>query len=171
MLANGRKYNQLVNTETDPIKRQDAIKKLFNHVGDRLAINGHIDVLYGNHTSFGNDDFINDNCRLQDSNLITFGDRVVVAPDCKFYCGEHAIDANKRFGIRDNGDKYLITYTKPITVGNDVWIGGNVTVIGGVHIGNNVIVAAGAVVTKDVPDNTIVGGVPAKPIKSLPALQ
>lgn len=56
-------------------------------------------------------------------------------------------------------------------VGNDVWIGGNVTVIGGVHIGNNVIVAAGAVVTKDVPDNTIVGGVPAKPIKSLPALQ
>jgi len=64
----------------------------------------------------------------------------------------------------------LITYTKPISIGNDVWIGGNVTIIGGVHIGNNVVVAAGAVVTKDVPDNTIVGGVPAKTISPLPAL-
>ncbi|WP_308556077.1 sugar O-acetyltransferase [uncultured Lactobacillus sp.] len=171
MLANGRKYCAQVNTETNPAKRQEAIKNLFNKVGKDLAINGRIDVLYGNHTSFGDNDFINDNCRLQDSNLITFGDRVIVAPDCKFYCGEHAIDANKRFGTREDGTKYLISYTKPITVGNDVWIGGNVTVIGGVHIGNNVIVAAGAVVTKDVPDNTIVGGVPAKVIRSLPALK
>ena len=54
---------------------------------------------------------------------------------------------------------------KPVHIGNDVWIGGNVTILPGVTIGNNVVVAAGAVVTKDVPDNTLVGGVPAKKSK------
>jgi maltose O-acetyltransferase len=54
---------------------------------------------------------------------------------------------------------------KPVHIGNDVWIGGNVTILPGVTIGNNVVVAAGAVINKDVPDNTLVGGVPAKVIK------
>lgn len=56
---------------------------------------------------------------------------------------------------------------KPVTIGNDVWIGGDVTILPGVTIGNNVVVAAGAVVTKDVPDNCVVGGVPAKIIKKI----
>ena len=62
--------------------------------------------------------------------------------------------------------KHLGT-AKPVTIGNDVWIGGNVTILPGVNIGNNVVVAAGAVVTKDVPDNSLVGGIPAKLIKEL----
>ena len=56
---------------------------------------------------------------------------------------------------------------KPVTIGNDVWIGANCTILPGVTIGNNVVVAAGAVVTKDVPDNCVVGGVPAKIIKEM----
>lgn len=56
---------------------------------------------------------------------------------------------------------------KPVRIGNDVWIGGNVTILPGVTIGNNVVIAAGAVVTKDVTDNSLVGGVPAKLIKKL----
>ena len=56
---------------------------------------------------------------------------------------------------------------KPVTIGNDVWIGANVTILPGVTIGNNVIIAAGAVVTKNIPDNVIAGGVPAKVIKEL----
>ena len=64
-----------------------------------------------------------------------------------------------------------MAYAKPVRIGNDVWIGGNVTILPGVTIGNNVVVAAGAVVTKDIPDNTLVGGVPAKKIRDLePAL-
>jgi maltose O-acetyltransferase len=55
----------------------------------------------------------------------------------------------------------------PVTIGNDVWIGGNCTILPGVTIGNNVVVAAGAVVTKDVPDNCLVAGVPAKVIRKL----
>lgn len=171
MLSNGRKLVKQLNESTDPTEKAAITQQLFNKVGTRLTINGHFEAVYGKHISFGDDDFINGNCFFQDSNLITFGDRVIVAPDTKFYCGEHALDATKRFGVRADGSRYLITYTEPITVGNDVWIVGNVTVIAGVNIGSNVIVAAGAVVVKDVPDNSIVGGVPAKVIKTLAPLK
>jgi len=171
MLSNGRKLVKQLNDSTDPTEKAAITQQLFNKVGTRLTINGHFEAIYGKHISFGDDDFINGNCFFQDSNLITFGDRVIVAPDTKFYCGEHALDATKRFGVRADGSRYLITYTEPITVGNDVWIGGNVTVIAGVNIGSNVIIAAGAVVVKDVPDNSIVGGVPAKVIKTLAPLK
>lgn len=171
MLAKARKLMPVVNDLSDMNKRTAAIHDLFGHVGKDLAINGQIKVLYGNHMSIGDNVFINDNVRFQDSNLITLGDRVIIAPDVKFYCGEHTIDASKRYGTYEDGSKYLISYTEPITVGNDVWIGGNVTILGGVHIGNNVIIAAGAVVTKDVPDNTVFGGVPARKIKDLDPLE
>ncbi|MFC6294913.1 DapH/DapD/GlmU-related protein [Lactiplantibacillus daoliensis] len=170
LLAKGRKLVSLINTTQDMAERAKAIKGLFGKVGTGLVINGSFSAIYGSHINVGDDVFINGNCTFQDSNRITLGDRVIIAPDTKLYCGAHALDASKRFGTRPDGSKYLITYTKPISIGNDVWIGGNVTIIGGVHIGNNVVVAAGAVVTKDVPDNTIVGGVPAKTIRPLPAL-
>ena len=60
-----------------------------------------------------------------------------------------------------------IAYAEPISIGNDVWIGGNVTILPGVNIGNNVVVAAGSVVTKDIPDNSLVAGVPARIIREL----
>ena len=62
-----------------------------------------------------------------------------------------------------------IAVATPVTIGNDVWIGGNVTTLPGVNIGDKAVIAAGAVVTKDVPDNTVAGGVPAKVIKELPS--
>lgn len=65
----------------------------------------------------------------------------------------------------------MITTTAPISVGSDTWIGGNVTIIGGVKIGKNVIIGAGAVVTKDIPDNSIAVGVPAKVVKKLPEIK
>ncbi|GAB5056001.1 sugar O-acetyltransferase [Companilactobacillus alimentarius] len=171
MITNGKELVHEINTENDQEKRQQAMHELFAKVGQRLTINGKFGAVYGKHISFGDDVFINGNCYFQDSNKITLGDRVIVAPDTKFYCGEHSEDATKRFGIREDGSHYLITYTEPISVGSDVWIGGNVTIIGGVHIGNNVIIGAGAVVVKDVPDNCVVGGVPAKFIKSLPEVK
>lgn len=169
MIRNAKQLISKLNNETEKNKKQAIAKELFAHIGTNLTINGDIGAIYGKHIFFGNDDFVNGNCYFQDSNKITFGDRVIIAPDTKFYCGEHSLDATKRFGTRDDGSKYLITYTQSISVGNDVWIGGNCTIIAGVHIGNNVIVGAGAVVVKDVPDNCVVGRVPAKIIKRLSA--
>lgn len=170
LIARGHRLIEDINTSSDQTKRQADMKELFGKVGKNLTINGQFGAVYGKHISVGDDVFINGNCYFQDSNLITIGNRVIIAPDTKFYCGEHSLDATKRFVKRADGTPYLITYTKPISVGNDVWIGGNVTVIAGVHIGNNVIIGAGAVVVKDVPDNSVVGGVPAKIIKKLNAL-
>ena len=69
--------------------------------------------------------------------------------------------------LNPKGRREHLGIAKPVTIGNDVWIGGNVTILPGVNIGNNVVVAAGAVVTKDVPDNSLIGGVPAKIIREL----
>ena len=69
--------------------------------------------------------------------------------------------------LNPKGRREHLGIAKPITICNDVWIGGNVTILPGVNIGNNVVVAAGAVMTKDVPDNSLIGGVPAKIIREL----
>ena len=65
------------------------------------------------------------------------------------------------------GRRRHLGIAKPVSIGSDVWIGGNVTILPGVSIGNNVIIAAGAVVTKDIPDNCVAGGVPVRLIKTL----
>lgn len=169
LLARGRQLVAQINTLSGEA-REAAIRSFLATVGQRLTINGHFEAIYGVHIAVGDDVFINGNCTFQDSNRITLGNRVIIAPDTKFYCGSHSLDARQRFGVRPDGSRYLITQTAPIVVGDDVWIGGNVTVIGGVHIGNNVVIAAGAVVVNDIPDNCVAGGVPAKVIKPLPAL-
>jgi maltose O-acetyltransferase len=69
--------------------------------------------------------------------------------------------------LSPKGRREYNALAKPVRIGNDVWIGGNVTILPGVTIGNNVVVAAGAVINKDVPDNTLVGGVPARVIKMI----
>lgn len=171
MMANTKKDLATINDgKTSLDVRNTTIKHMLGASGTDDAIGGNFAILYGAHTKIGDNVFINSNVTFQDSNLITLGDRVVIAPDTKLYCSKHAINANARFGTRPDGSRYLITYTSPISIGDDVWIGGNVTVTGGVHIGNNVIIGAGAVVVSDIPDNVIAAGVPAKVIKPLKPL-
>lgn len=94
-----------------------------------------------------------------DVNKITIGDNVMVGPRVSFYTAGHPTDAE----IRNEA----LEFGLPITVKDNVWIGGNVVILPGVTIGKNSIVAAGAVVTKDVPDNVIVGGNPARIIREI----
>lgn len=170
MIQNAQNVTKEINQTQDFSKRMALFKKPFADVGENVTIMSPFRVMYGKHMRLGNDVLINANANFLDANLVTIGDRVLIGPDVKFYCGEHSIDASKRFGKRSDGSSYVISTTRPIEVGNDVWIGGNVTILPGVKIGNNTIIAAGAVVNKDVPDNAIFGGVPAKKIKDLPVL-
>lgn len=82
--------------------------------------------------------------------------------------GPNALITTVGHPLTPMGRRNHIGIAKSVHIGNDVWIGGNVTILPGITIGNNVIVAAGAVVTKDVPDNCLVGGIPAKEIKTIP---
>lgn len=90
---------------------------------------------------------------------VSFGDNVLIAPNCSFYTAGHPLNVIER-------NKWL-EYAYPITIGNNVWIGGNVTVLPGVRIGDNSIIGAGSVVIKDIPANVVAVGNPCKVIKHL----
>lgn len=102
----------------------------------------------------------NYNLTILDIAKVTIGDHVMIGPNVDIYTVNHPLDKEGR-------RRYHAT-ALPVTIGNDVWIGGKATILPGMTIGDNVVVAAGAVVTKDVPANTIVAGVPARVIKELP---
>ncbi|WP_099364175.1 sugar O-acetyltransferase [Fredinandcohnia onubensis] len=115
----------------------------------------------GKNINVGKNVFINSGCRFQDQGGITIGDGVLIGHNVVLATLNHDIDPKKRGTM----------HPAPITIGNDVWIGANATVVPGVTIGDGAIIAAGAVVVKDVPPNVIVGGVPAKRLKEIEASQ
>lgn len=109
----------------------------------------------GKNLTIGKNVFINSGCRFQDQGGINLGDGVLI--------GHNVVLATLNHGLAQ--EERSNTHPAPIRIGKNVWIGANSTVLPGVTIGENAVVAAGAVVTKDVPENVIVGGVPAKIIK------
>lgn len=117
---------------------------------------------YGYNIEIGENFYSNHNLIILDPAKVTFGDNVFIGPNCGFYTPEHPIDAQTR--------NLGLEYARPIKVGNNVWIGGGVTVLSGVTIGDNVVIGAGSVVTKDVPPNTLAVGNPCKVIKELAAV-
>lgn len=102
---------------------------------------------------------MNVNCVILDEGKVTFGDNVFVAPNCAFYTAGHPLDVEQR----NRG----LEYAKPITVGNNVWIGGNTIVLPGVKIGDNCVIGAGSVVTKDIPANSLAVGNPCRVIRTI----
>ena len=112
---------------------------------------------FGKNIQVGKNVFINACCHFQDHGGVTIGD------DCQI--GHNVVFATLNHGLAPKDRK--ITYPAPIVLGKNVWIGSNATILQGVTIGDNAIVAAGAVVTKDVAANTVVGGVPAKFIRNI----
>lgn len=112
---------------------------------------------FGKFISIGKDVFINHACSFLDMGGITIEDEVLIGPKVNLITENHPINPNDRRAL----------ITKPILIKRRAWIGAGVTILPGVTVGENSIIAAGAVVSKDVPDNVIVGGIPAKIIKSI----
>ena len=101
----------------------------------------------------------NYNLTILDAAQVIIGDYVMIGPNVLISTAGHPLSPKRR--------RECIAYAKPISIGDDVWIGGNVSIMAGVEIGSNVVLAAGAVVTKDIPDNSLVAGVPARVIREL----
>ncbi|PSK53190.1 hypothetical protein B9Z65_3390 [Elsinoe australis] len=116
----------------------------------------------GVNISLGTNVFINCNCIMIDTCRVTIGSRVLIAPNVSFYSGTHPLDPDLRNGTKgpEGG--------KEITIGDDCWIGGNVTICPGVHIGKGSTVGAGSVVTKDVAEYSVVVGNPARFLRPAP---
>ena len=112
---------------------------------------------FGKNISVGEGVFINACCHFQDHGGVTLGDGCQIGHNVVFATLNHELPAERRG----------VTRPAPIVLGKKVWVGSNATILQGVTIGDNAVIAAGAVVTKDVPANTIVGGVPARVIKRI----
>ena len=110
---------------------------------------------------------MNMNCTFLDDNVIRIGDNALIAPNVQIYTAFHPTNAADRFGVpkEDGSFEFCKTQTAPVTIGDNVWIGGGVIILPGVTIGNNVVIGAGSVVTKDIPDNVIAYGNPCRIIR------
>ncbi|WPR76620.1 sugar O-acetyltransferase [Algoriphagus sp. NG3] len=164
LVAERLQARKLVKTfnDSDPLDtdgRISLIRKVLGKAGKNLWVEPPFFCDYGTNIEVGDDVFFNFNCVVLDVCKVTLGDRVFVAPNVQFYAATHPVDAKLR------GDMW--EYGKPITIGNDVWIGGSAVICPGISIGARTVIAAGAVVTKSFPADVVVGGNPAKVIKKL----
>ena len=128
-------------------------------VGERVWISKTFGCDCGKNIFIGDDFTGNFNLTILDIREVYIGNHVMIGPNTLITTVGHPLSPKARRGY--------MAKAAPVRIGNDVWIGGNVTILPGVTIGNNVVVAAGAVVTKDVPDNSLVGGVPARLIREI----
>lgn len=143
----------------DQKRKTEIINTLFGKVGENPWIEPNFFCDYGYNISVGDNFYINHNCVILDCAKVTFGDYVFIAPNCGFYTAGHPL----YYKPRNQG----IEYAYPITVGNNVWIGGNVCVMPGVTIGDNVVIGGGSVVVKDIPSGFLAVGNPCRPIRRI----
>ena len=154
-----RLFNSL---EVDDTKvKKEVLKDLFQ-TEETPYIEPNFWCDYGYNIKFGKKFYANHNLTILDVNTVTFGDNVMCGPNVQIYTAGHPLDATERISGLEFG--------KPIVIGDNAWIGGGAIILPNITIGNNVVIAAGSVVTKDVPDNVVVGGNPAKIIKKLSGL-
>ena len=114
---------------------------------------------YGSHIEVGKNFFANYNCTILDVAKVKIGDNCQMAPNVAIYTAGHPIHPDSR------NSQY--EYGISVTIGDNVWIGGNTVILPGVHIGNNVVIGAGSVVTKDIPDWTVAVGNPCRVVKTI----
>ena len=152
-----KEYNNIKPSDIET--RIAMIKRIFGKCGEMPIVEQDFWCDYGYNISVGNNFYMNHNCTILDPAKVESGDNVFIAPNCSFYTAGHPIDVEQR----NKG----LEYAKPIKVGNNVWIGGNVIVLPGVTIGDNVTIGAGSIVTKDIPSNVIAYGNPCRVVKEL----
>ena len=138
----------------DRKEREYRIKNILGKIGDGFDILSPFFCDFGKNIFIGNNFYANHNLSILDGGKVTIGDHVFIAPNVVITTAGHAIDPVQR----DKGLEIAL----PITIGSHVWIGANVSILPGVTIGNNVVIGAGAVVTKNIPDNIIAVGNPCK---------
>lgn len=150
-------YNQLPTSE--PEKREAILRKAFGAVGKKPWIESPFQCDIGYTTKLGDYVYMNHNCVFLDAGGITIGNHVLIGPNVGIYTPEHAFDPV----LRAQGYEH----SKPVTICDNVWIGGSVVILGGVTIGENSIIGAGGVVTHDIPPNVIAVGNPCRVLREI----
>lgn len=147
-----------MNNSSDPSEIRNLLSQITgSEIDESVDIFTPLYINYGKHTKIGKNVFINFDCVFLDLGGITIDDGVLIAPKVSLLSESHPISPDQRHSL----------VPKPIHIKKNAWIGAGATILQGVTIGENSVVAAGSVVSKDVPDNVVVGGIPAKMIKKI----
>lgn len=148
----------------DAARKEALLRELLGGFGEGLWITPPFFVDYGENIFFGRNCEVNLNCTFLDANVIHIGDNALIAPNVQIYTAFHPANARERFGAprADGGIAFCKTQSAPVTIGNDVWIGGGAIILPGVTIGDNAAIGTGSVVTHDIPANTIAYGNPCR---------
>ncbi len=150
-------YNKL--NPNDYASQREILAELIGKMGREVRITPPFWCDYGCNIEVGDYFYSNHNLVVNDGGKITFGDNVFIAPNCVFTTAEHAIDPTMR--------RQGVEIAKPITVGNDVWIGAGAIVLAGAEIGDNTVIGAGSVVKGKIPANVVAVGAPCRVLRPI----
>jgi maltose O-acetyltransferase len=162
LVADGRRAAELTarfNAEPDSGRRRELLTELFGSVGPNVSVRPDIRCDYGYNVHIGANVFVNWGAVFLDVGRITIGDFVQFGPNVQLLTATHPLDAGRR---REGWEA-----SAPITIGDDVWLGGGVIVLPGVTVGARTVVGAGAVVTKDLPEGVLAVGNPARVVREI----
>jgi maltose O-acetyltransferase len=162
LIAERQKAKELIrlyNLSEAGEERQKIIEQLLGHIGQNSIIEAPFYCSYGKNIHIGDDVYLNFMCTIFDNNVVHIGHHVMIGPVVQIYTAAHPIQAEARIQGWE--------VAKPILIEDNVWIGGGAIILPGVRIGKNTVVGAGAVVSRDVPANTVVVGNPAKVIREI----
>ena len=156
-----RRLTRLINTATEEQAdyRMGLFRELFGKIGENFWIEPPFRTDYGCNTYIGENFYANYDCIFIDVAKISIGDNVLFGPRVCLFTAGHPIDAE----VRNSG----LEYGKKITIGNNVWIGGNTVINPGVTIGDSTVIGSGSVVTKDIPSGVVAAGVPCRVIRPI----
>ncbi len=161
MRKSARRLLEAYNASTvdEPEKRNDMLIRLFAKVGRSTEIEPPFYCDYGSNIHAGDGLYMNFGCVVLDCNKVDIGDKVLFGPYVQVYTAYHPTDPD----IRRSG----LELASPVTIGNNVWIGGGAIICSGVKIGDNTTIGAGSIVTRDVPPGVVAAGNPCRVIKKL----
>lgn len=150
-------YNQLGPMQHD--ERAAFMGQILGKTGENCFIEAPFWCDYGYNIEVGDYFYANHNCIILDGSRVTFGSHIFLGPNCAFYTAGHPLDVEQR--------NNWLQYSYPITVGDNVWIGGNTVVLAGVNIGSDTVIGAGSVVTKDIPSGVVAAGNPCRVLREI----
>ncbi len=151
-------------------RRHHLLSELFGSMGDNVHVDIDFHCEYGINIHCGNDVIINMNCTFVDNNRIDIGNNVLIASDVKIYTATHTTDVVGRTNSQENkkiSGCFCRTFSCPVRIEDNVWIGGGAILLPGVVIGRNSVIGAGSVVTRSIPENCVAVGNPCRVIKHI----
>ena len=151
-------------------EKRRILEEMLGGIGTNVSIGTPFLCDYGINIYLGNNVSINMNCTFVDCNRITIGNRVLIASNVQIYTAAHPVELAQRLTPDwdpESGAYFCRTFARPVTIGNDCWLGGGVIVLPGVTIGDGTVIGAGSVVTKDIPPDCVAVGNPCRVMRKI----